>query len=239
MAFVQSPAQERFPAAARQRIDDVSRRQSIRASARSRTRASAPGTWRPARSSGGRRLPGTTGTRSRGTQSGTDPGRRACSASPMTQSRRRRIQAECRLEPPCSRHRRIAIVIAAGAPSLARLARRHPLLRLGLTLAHYDARAHLVVARRILDSLTPGWQQIGAVWLPLPHVLNMLPVQVDAWYRSGASGVAISVLSMALGGRIARVASCSRTTGSIVAALHGRRAAAAQSRTCSTCRARR
>ena len=63
--------------------------------------------------------------------------------------------------------------------------------RLGLALAHYDARAHLVVARRILDSLTPGWQQIGAVWLPLPHVLNMLPVQVDAWYRSGASGIAI------------------------------------------------
>ena len=68
----------------------------------------------------------------------------------------------------------------------------------GLALAHHDARAHLVVARRILDSLTPGWQQIGAVWLPLPHVLNMLPVQVDAWYRSGASAIAISVLSMAV-----------------------------------------
>src|SRR5205807_1163815 len=68
----------------------------------------------------------------------------------------------------------------------------------GLTLAHYDARAHLVVARRVIDSLTPGWQQIGAVWLPLPHVLNMLPVQVDALYRTGASGVAISIASMAV-----------------------------------------
>ena len=58
--------------------------------------------------------------------------------------------------------------------------------RAGLSLAHYDARAHLVVARRVFDSLTPGWQQVGAVWLPLPHVLNALPVQVDAWYRSGA-----------------------------------------------------
>ena len=66
----------------------------------------------------------------------------------------------------------------------------------GLTLSHYDARAHLVVARRILDSLTPGWEQIGAVWLPLPHLLNMLPVQVDWLYRTGASGVAISILSM-------------------------------------------
>jgi hypothetical protein len=54
-----------------------------------------------------------------------------------------------------------------------------------------------VVARRIFDNLMPGWQQIGAVWLPLPHVLNMFPVQVDAWYRNGASGIAISVLAMA------------------------------------------
>ncbi|MBA2353653.1 MAG: hypothetical protein H0V80_03185, partial [Acidobacteria bacterium] len=69
-----------------------------------------------------------------------------------------------------------------------------------LTLSHYDAKAHLVVARRIADSLTPGWRQIGAVWLPLPHVLNALPVQVDAWYRSGASGVAISWLSFGLAG---------------------------------------
>jgi hypothetical protein len=69
---------------------------------------------------------------------------------------------------------------------------------LGLTLSHYDARGHLVVARRIVDSLTPGWQQIGAVWLPLPHLLNALPVQVDAWYRSGASAVVISIAAFAI-----------------------------------------
>jgi hypothetical protein len=70
--------------------------------------------------------------------------------------------------------------------------------RLGLTLSHYDARGHLVVARRIVDNITPGWQQIGAVWLPLPHLLNAIPVQIDAFYRSGASGVAISIASYAL-----------------------------------------
>ena len=70
--------------------------------------------------------------------------------------------------------------------------------RLGLTLSHYDARGHLVVARRIFDSITPGWQQIGAVWLPLPHLLNALPVQVDACYRTGASAVAISIASYAI-----------------------------------------
>ena len=62
----------------------------------------------------------------------------------------------------------------------------------GLTLSHYDAKAHLVVARRVIDSLTPGWKQIGAVWLPLPHLLNLLPVQVDVFYRTGAFAVGMS-----------------------------------------------
>jgi hypothetical protein len=70
--------------------------------------------------------------------------------------------------------------------------------RLGLTLSHYDARGHLVVARRIGDSLTPGWQQIGAIWLPLPHLLNALPVQIDVFYRTGFSAVAFSVAAFAL-----------------------------------------
>jgi hypothetical protein len=70
--------------------------------------------------------------------------------------------------------------------------------RQGLTLSHYDAKAHLVVARRILDSITPEYSQIGAVWLPLPHLLNMLPVQIDALYRTGASAVALSILSFGL-----------------------------------------
>ena len=70
--------------------------------------------------------------------------------------------------------------------------------RLGLTLSHYDARGHLVVARRVVDSITPGWQQIGAVWLPLPHLLNLVPVQSDVMYRTGASGVVISVVSFAV-----------------------------------------
>jgi len=68
----------------------------------------------------------------------------------------------------------------------------------GLSLSHYDAKAHLVVARRILDSLTPSWEQIGAVWLPLPHVLNALPIQIDFFYRTGASAIAISIVSFAI-----------------------------------------
>ena len=35
---------------------------------------------------------------------------------------------------------------------------------------------------------------VGAVWLPLPHLLNAAAVQVDAWYRNGGSAVAISIV---------------------------------------------
>ena len=90
--------------------------------------------------------------------------------------------------------------------------------RLGLTLAHYDARAHLVVSRRIFDSLYPGWQQVGAVWLPLPHLLNALPVQIDWLYRTGYSALAISVASMALAAW-AMTSLIHRTTGWATGAL--------------------
>ena len=68
----------------------------------------------------------------------------------------------------------------------------------GLTLSHYDAKAHLVVARRIIDNLTPGWQQVGAVWLPLPHLINLLPTQIDLFYRTGLFASAVSVLCFAV-----------------------------------------
>ena len=67
--------------------------------------------------------------------------------------------------------------------------------RADLVLSHYDAKAHLVVARRVFDNLTPGWQQIGAVWLPLPHLLNLLPTQIDWFYRTGIAASAISMAS--------------------------------------------
>ncbi len=89
--------------------------------------------------------------------------------------------------------RAIAVVAALGGAGVAIY-----YWRVGLTLTHYDARGHLIVARRIFDSITPGWQQIGAVWLPLPHLLNAIPVQIDTLYRTGASATAISVASFAI-----------------------------------------
>ena len=95
--------------------------------------------------------------------------------------------------------------------------------RAGLSLSHYDARAHLVVARRVFDSITPSWEQIGAVWLPLPHVLNALPVQIDWVYRTGASAIAMSVASFAITvaclSAVVRTISDSRTGAILAAAL--------------------
>jgi hypothetical protein len=92
--------------------------------------------------------------------------------------------------------------------------------RSGLTLSHYDAKAHLVVARRVFDSLTPGWKQIGAVWLPLPHLVNLFPTQVDVLYRTGAFAVAASVAAFAV-----MAYACARlvldATGSRAAAVAG------------------
>ena len=117
--------------------------------------------------------------------------------------------------------RRYAPVVAiAAAAALAGAIVALHYHRLGLTLSHYDARGHLVVARRIADSITPGWQQVGAVWLPLPHLLNFLPAQVDWLYRTGAAAVAISIASFAVAaGAIAWIVLV--LTGSVAAALLG------------------
>jgi hypothetical protein len=120
--------------------------------------------------------------------------------------------AECRLR-HLQRHRAAPLPLAAASFLIGTAAALY-YASAGLSLSHYDARAHLVVARRIIDSLLPGWQQVGAVWLPLPHLVNMLPVQNDWLYRTGASGIAFSVLSLAIA--IWAIASIIvRATGSI------------------------
>ncbi len=97
---------------------------------------------------------------------------------------------------PSRRRRFVAsvVILAAACGTIAAVL----VARAGLTLSHYDARGHLVVARRIVDSLTPGWQQIGVVWLPLPHLLNAIPAQIDPLYQTGAAAVVVSVASFAL-----------------------------------------
>ncbi len=58
----------------------------------------------------------------------------------------------------------------------------------GYLLYYGDATAHLNNARRILDSRTPGWGQIGTVWLPFPHLLMLPFAMVDSLWSSGLAG---------------------------------------------------
>jgi hypothetical protein len=72
--------------------------------------------------------------------------------------------------------------------------------RLGLTLSYNDARSHLNVARRVVDSLQPGFAQIGSVWLPLYHILELPFVWNYTLWQTGLAGSIISMLSYIVGG---------------------------------------
>jgi 4-amino-4-deoxy-L-arabinose transferase-like glycosyltransferase len=70
----------------------------------------------------------------------------------------------------------------------------------GWTLYYGDAEAHLNIARRMLDSRTPGYDQVGTVWLPLPHWLMLPLVRVDALWYNGLAGAIPAALAFILGG---------------------------------------
>jgi hypothetical protein len=61
-------------------------------------------------------------------------------------------------------------------------------LKRGDLLLYGDAVAHINIARRVVDSRTPGLLQLGTVWLPLPHLL-MLPFLISRWlWQTGIGG---------------------------------------------------
>lgn len=70
----------------------------------------------------------------------------------------------------------------------------------GWTLWYGDAEAHLNIARRITDAREPGYEQIGTVWLPLPHLLSAPLAKHDAWWLDGRAGVVPAAAGYVLGG---------------------------------------
>jgi glycosyltransferase involved in cell wall biosynthesis/putative flippase GtrA len=65
----------------------------------------------------------------------------------------------------------------------------------GVTLEYGDAVSHLLIARRVVDGLTPGYGQLGGVWLPLPHTLE-LPLIWNNWaYYTGFAGSIVSMVA--------------------------------------------
>src|SRR4051812_49159497 len=88
----------------------------------------------------------------------------------------------------------------------------------GYPLYYGDAEAHLNIARRIFDSRTPGPDQIGTVWLPLPHFLLIPFAMRDAWWQSGLAGVLPSFACFVIAGMFL-FASAKRVYSSTGAAL--------------------
>jgi hypothetical protein len=64
--------------------------------------------------------------------------------------------------------------------------------RSGTIVAYGDAESHLNIAKRVVDSLTPGFAQLGGIWLPLPHILLMPFVTNDLLWRTGLAGSIVS-----------------------------------------------
>lgn len=65
----------------------------------------------------------------------------------------------------------------------------------GLGVAYNDARSHLDISRRVVENLTPGFAQLGSVWLPLPHLLATLTIWNDFMWHSGLSGAIQSMVA--------------------------------------------
>lgn len=70
--------------------------------------------------------------------------------------------------------------------------------RAGWALLYTDAQSHLVNARRITDNRSPGFVQIGTVWLPFMHLLLLPLVQWRALWLTGLAGGLIGAVATAV-----------------------------------------
>ena len=59
---------------------------------------------------------------------------------------------------------------------------------LGLTTAYLDSQSYLVIARRVVESPTTGFGQLGGVWLWFKQALTLPFVWSDPLYESGIAG---------------------------------------------------
>ncbi len=87
----------------------------------------------------------------------------------------------------------------AGIPALVSLLSFFYYLRHNDLLLYGDAVAHINIARRVFDSQTPGLLQLGTVWLPLPHLLMIPFIYLNAMWQSGAGGSIPSMVAYVLG----------------------------------------
>ena len=97
-------------------------------------------------------------------------------------------------QPPSSPSPDAAVAAIIAAATLASL---YFFYSRGLTNVYGDAIAHMEGARRIFDSLTPGYEEIGSVWLPLFHLLAAPLARNDFLWRTGLAGSFVSSAAFA------------------------------------------
>ncbi len=82
-----------------------------------------------------------------------------------------------------------ALIVSIALASLAFFYSR------GLSNLYGDGIAHMEGARRIFDSLTPGYPEIGSAWLPMFHILAAPLALNDFFWRSGLAGSLLSTVA--------------------------------------------
>lgn len=94
---------------------------------------------------------------------------------------------------PAAAHGAVAILILGVTG-----ANLHFFYTRGLSNLYGDGLAHMEGARRIFDSLTPGYGEIGSVWLPLYHLICSPLAINDFLWRTGLAGGLVSSAAFAL-----------------------------------------
>jgi Dolichyl-phosphate-mannose-protein mannosyltransferase len=89
----------------------------------------------------------------------------------------------------------VAVTLAASLVGAAALAWS---LLADLVLAYGDSRSHLDIARRVLDSRTPSFAQLGTVWLPVPHILLQPFILIDPLWQTGLAGGLVGLICLAI-----------------------------------------
>src|SRR5260370_2779560 len=87
----------------------------------------------------------------------------------------------------------------AGFTSVISLAALFFYFHRGAILLYGDAAAHINIARRVFDSRTPGLFQLGTVWLPLPHLLDIPFIMNDCMWRTGIGASIPSMVAYVAG----------------------------------------
>lgn len=103
------------------------------------------------------------------------------------------MRPEARVKPDYSSWRVAALAAVVSLTAFA------VVMYSGTALYFGDAASHLNIGRRIVDGKTPGWAQIGTVWLPLPHLLTALTVWYDPLWKSGVAGIWPSIAGFIIG----------------------------------------